>query len=181
MSIKEQVKELREQGKTYREIAKELGIAKSTVSYHCGVRGKPKPKKLCRCGKEKDHRSKICRDCSNEYRAKLSNITIDSTIGDKTYTNHKYAKYGYIRWHARKTYLALGINSCENCGYSKHIEVSHIKGVASFPPETTIRQVNTIENLIGLCPNCHWEFDHDNLTLEQIKSSRQDSNLNCAF
>jgi hypothetical protein len=20
--------------------------------------------------------------------------------------------------------------------------------------------VNSLDNLVGLCPNCHWEFDH---------------------
>lgn len=179
MSTKEKILELKSQGKKNIEIANILGVSKSTVSFHCGE--KAKPKKPCRCGKGKDHRSKICSDCSKEYRSKLSNITIDSTIGDKIYTKHKYAKYSYVRWHARKICLGLGKKICENCGYSKHVEVSHIKQISSYPPETTIREINIPENLIVLCPNCHWEFDHGDLTLEQIKSSRQDLNLNCAF
>jgi hypothetical protein len=25
--------------------------------------------------------------------------------------------------------------------------------------------VNSLDNLVGLCPNCHWEFDHGLLQL----------------
>jgi predicted HNH restriction endonuclease len=25
--------------------------------------------------------------------------------------------------------------------------------------------VNALDNLVGLCPNCHWEFDHGLLQL----------------
>jgi 5-methylcytosine-specific restriction endonuclease McrA len=40
--MKEQILLLRSNGKTYNEIVKELGCAKSTVSYHCGQNQKQK-------------------------------------------------------------------------------------------------------------------------------------------
>lgn len=54
---------------------------------------------------------------------------------------------------------------CEICGYDKHIEVAHIKAVSEFDDDVTIREINSIGNLIGLCPNHHWEYDHGILKL----------------
>ena len=44
---------------------------------------------------------------------------------------------------------------CKNCGYSKHVEVCHIKSVSSFIGEATLLDINHENNLIYLCPNCH--------------------------
>ena len=54
---------------------------------------------------------------------------------------------------------------CEICGYDKHVEVAHRKAVSDFDDDTTIRDINSIGNLIGLCPNHHWEYDHGILEL----------------
>lgn len=51
-------------------------------------------------------------------------------------------------------------DSCEVCGYDKHVEVAHIVDIASFPDDATIREINSAENVRGLCPNHHWEFDN---------------------
>jgi hypothetical protein len=49
---------------------------------------------------------------------------------------------------------------CHFCGYDKHYEVSHKKSVSSFSDDTNVSEINHISNLIALCRNCHWEFDH---------------------
>lgn len=49
---------------------------------------------------------------------------------------------------------------CEKCGYDKHIEVCHKRPIKEFDDTHTIKEINDINNLIGLCPNCHWEMDH---------------------
>lgn len=54
---------------------------------------------------------------------------------------------------------------CRVCGYDKYIEACHIKSVASFPDNATVGEINDPLNLIGLCPNCHWEYDHNLLDL----------------
>lgn len=54
---------------------------------------------------------------------------------------------------------------CLICGYDKHVEVAHIKAVAEFDDNATIGEINSINNLIGLCPNHHWEFDNKLLKL----------------
>lgn len=39
--------------------------------------------------------------------------------------------------------------------YDKHIEIAHIKSVAEFDDSVTIAEINSIDNLIALCPNHH--------------------------
>lgn len=54
---------------------------------------------------------------------------------------------------------------CAVCGYDKHVEIAHIKAVSEFDENSTIASINTLENLIALCPNHHWEFDNNLLRL----------------
>lgn len=61
---------------------------------------------------------------------------------------------------------------CYNCGYSRHAECCHIKPVGGFPEGTQISEINRLDNLILLCPNCHWEFDNNILNIETIKRSK---------
>ena len=65
-----------------------------------------------------------------------------------------------LRQRARKLLIELGRTSCECCGYDKHFEAAHIKPIGSFPLDTPISDINSLENLVSLCPNCHWEFDN---------------------
>ncbi len=175
-STKEKVLELKSQGFSNTKICEILNITKSTVSFHCG--SKRGPKKVCKCGNAKDSRSTLCSDCRKKFRDERPNLSLDSTIGDKQYTKHKYSKYSYIRWHARKTQLDAGFDKCANCGYDKHVEVAHIKAISSFPETATIREVNDSSNLISLCPNCHWELDYGDLTIESIIGATQQRSEN---
>ena len=46
------------------------------------------------------------------------------------------------------------------CGYTNHIEIAHIKAVSDFDDNILISEINNPDNLIGLCPNHHWEYDN---------------------
>ena len=66
-----------------------------------------------------------------------------------------------IRKHAQYVYgKNQGVKTCKVCGYGKHIQVCHIKSVSSFSDDTLIIEINSKDNLVGLCPNHHWEYDH---------------------
>jgi len=85
-------------------------------------------------------------------------------LGDTYYVQGSQNKYTYARMHARKVAKKLNwINSCENCGFDRVVQVCHIKPIASFPPETPLNIVNHRDNIKILCPNCHWLFDHGEL------------------
>lgn len=78
-----------------------------------------------------------------------------------------YYKFrGVIRKHAHYVFTSKnGEKKCKICGYEKHVEVCHIKSVSSFGDNDLITEINSFDNLIGLCPNHHWEFDNGYIKL----------------
>lgn len=115
-------------------------------------------KETCpQCNKKCATKVGVCHTCrqqnSYEEYSKL-------TLGDKTYDKHKYAKYAYVRYYAKRKAIELGWTKCVKCGYDKHFEVAHIRAISDFPPETLLIDINSESNLKPLCPNCHWEFDN---------------------
>lgn len=83
------------------------------------------------------------------------------TLKDAIYKYcHKSSAFALVRSRARALFIKLQINSCQKCGYDKHIEACHIKPINEFLEDTMLSEINSIENLIPLCPNCHWEFDN---------------------
>ena len=91
----------------------------------------------------------------------------NKTKGDLfTYRKNWQSARGSIQKDARKTYFYNNQHpKCAICGYTKHVEVAHIKAVSEFSNETPISTINSITNLIGLCPNHHWEYDNGMLKL----------------
>lgn len=130
----------------------------------------PAVKVFCACGKKIHKSTTRCNSC---VKAGSKEKWSSTTIGDKTYDDHKYAKYSYIRWSAKSIAKENNMTTCKNCGYNKHVEICHIKAIHTYPSDTLISEVNDIKNLIALCPNCHWEFDHGDLTLEQINGAAE--------
>jgi len=119
------------------------------------------------CGTElkreswKDSRRTVCDSC-NPSNVDWESVTYADIRGVRA-----YQKNSRIRGLARKTFLLHNISPiCFNCGYSKHIEVCHIKPISSFHSNTKVSEINDIHNLVGLCPNCHWEFDNGILHLD---------------
>lgn len=104
----------------------------------------------------------------NQFRKKPRDITktrkyqqdkILNTTLEEFCKNYKGpVKYSQVRDMARKV-MKLEPKICQNCGYDKHVEICHIKAVATFPPTALVKEVNDKTNLLILCPNCHWEFD----------------------
>jgi hypothetical protein len=83
----------------------------------------------------------------------------------------KYQISAQVRQRARYTYRnSERPKYCVNCGYNKHYEVCHIRAINDFPLDATIATVNDLSNLVALCPNCHWEFDHNLLTIDEIRA-----------
>jgi len=99
-----------------------------------------------------------------EQAQRLPGVVSATYIGDRTKGDLRKAQVKYsnnITAHARKIYAKSGkAIICAICGYDKHTDICHVKRIASFSDETLIREINAIENLVTLCPNHHWEFDH---------------------
>ncbi len=125
----------------------------------------------------KKSRSKTCKSCTNLIRSNvtycrdcfeliLSKNLDHTTLGDAmSRTRQDGGKYSKIRARARKLMKDV-LGTCSNCGYDKHTEVCHIRPIKSFPLETPISEINSRDNLICLCPNCHWELDKGLLKLD---------------
>lgn len=54
---------------------------------------------------------------------------------------------------------------CIACGYDKTYQVAHIKAVSEFNDTALISEINDVDNLSALCPNHHWEYDHNLLSI----------------
>ncbi|GAB3876965.1 hypothetical protein GCM10028824_35850 [Hymenobacter segetis] len=50
--------------------------------------------------------------------------------------------------------------TCQAYGYDKHVEYCHIQPISAFPDSVMVQEVSGPENILVLCPNCHWEYDH---------------------
>lgn len=104
------------------------------------------------------------------------NIATESLLWNKTKgelfehrKNWQSARSG-IQKLARETFFENNKNpKCAICGYSNHVEVAHIKAVSEFEDTATVREINSMDNLIGLCPNHHWEYDHGILTKNNLR------------
>lgn len=118
----------------------------------------------CYCGEPKSKRSDNCQNCK---WAEFSQKTLGEVL---IITGPKFQRYHNIRKIACK-FIQQNNTCCIRCGYSKHFEACHIKAISSFSLDTKIALINSPDNLIALCRNCHWELDNGHTTIEQIKSS----------
>ena len=143
--MKQEMMQLRKEGKSYAKIAKILGCSQGSVENHCKNRigyclecgAKPVPGSFCnsQCFANWDYKKYIC-----EWKEGKKD-------GNKAGGEHVSA---YVRRYLFKKYD----NKCCRCTWTEinpytkliPLEVNHIDGHSS----------NTIEeNLELLCPNCH--------------------------
>lgn len=123
---------------------------------------RPRTKKCKKCKKAILSKLTYCDVC---YKVKhyISDKTLAEAVSRKKYNDAN--RYSSIRGNARNVYAANNLpRQCKCCGYKKHIEICHKKDISSFPPETLISEINSIENLVALCRNHHWELDHNELS-----------------
>lgn len=90
-----------------------------------------------------------------------------TTKGELLASRANYQSYrSSIRKLAEEVYRKSGKGfECAICGYDKHVEIAHIKAVSDFDDSALISEINSKDNLIALCPNHHWEYDHGLLKL----------------
>lgn len=101
--------------------------------------------------------------CKEHYLIWLKNREAkDMTLKEAIYEkHHRSSAFALIRTRARALAKKLGLVKCVKCGYDKHVEIAHIKPISSFSEEVLVSIINSKENLMPLCPNCHWEYDHN--------------------
>lgn len=140
------------------------------TAYNNRAQSKRKRVNTCQECKTPIHRNRTyCRTCWQQKRIAQMNHTLSDTTLITEYGQRTYQRNARIRDWARRIYANSGRPYvCVNCGYDKHVEVCHIQAIKSFPEETPLNIVNSLENLVALCPNCHWEFDNGLLQANAI-------------
>lgn len=61
---------------------------------------------------------------------------------------------------ARSWLKEITLLPCAKCGYDLHVELAHIRAVSDFSDDELLSEVNSSDNVVQLCQNCHWEFDN---------------------
>lgn len=70
------------------------------------------------------------------------------------------AKYNNVRAWARRVMERHGpIKVCSMCDFDIVVEVCHIKPIKDFPETALMSEVNSLDNLVYLCPNHHAMYD----------------------
>lgn len=110
-------------------------------------------------------KSKILERCSMlgmEPQVQTISPILLKTKGELLSERKNYQSYrSTVRKLAEKTYKDSSKElKCAVCKYDKHVEIAHIKPVSDFDDSSTIAEINSIDNLIALCPNHHWEYDN---------------------
>lgn len=78
-----------------------------------------------------------------------------------------------IRKHARYQLELQSIpEACVVCSYDTYVECCHLKPICEFPDTALLSDVNSVGNLVFLCPNHHKEFDTGTLTYHEIVAAR---------
>lgn len=104
-----------------------------------------------------------CKSCKYTRQIMRSQ---DQTIEQVRELFGAYEGHAKIRSWARTLFKKSGLPKvCKHCGYSLHVEIAHIIPVGDFDKSTPVNEVNRIDNLVPLCRNHHWEFDHGHLKL----------------
>lgn len=125
------------------------------------------PEGICSlCSDRIPKKDKTCKNCRESYYG--SDRAKTWTIGQMRELFNLSEFHGRVRYYNRAWNSNKFESFCMNCGYDKHTELCHIKPVAEFKEDDLLINVNSGENNLALCPNCHWEFDHLDLTIEKI-------------
>lgn len=98
---------------------------------------------------------------------KINTKTLEELLLNTKGKNNRHTIGGFIRREAR--YL-LPISKCKLCDFT-FTQVCHIKSIWSFPLNTTVAEINNLNNLIRLCPNHHYLLDNNFLAFDENGNS----------
>jgi 5-methylcytosine-specific restriction endonuclease McrA len=132
-----------------------------------------KNKKPCpSCGKTAIFKeSNSCRACAHGNRmGAFKESTLESMEASLAVRGkHPSWLHVQVRNSARTQHKDLTRGACACCGYSKHVEICHVKPISRHSKQATLGEINDRTNVVALCRNCHWEFDTGLITTEQLK------------
>lgn len=145
---------------------------------------KPKVKNCNICGKEFSIAGRRrCQECRDAGKLRISQsfhgqkrtqynpdfyklLTIaDYKNRPSNVSKHPLWAHNNIRNFCRSWNKHMQSMPCKRCNYALHVELAHIRPISDFPETATLGEVNAPDNVVPLCPNCHWEFDKKLFTI----------------
>lgn len=163
-------------GKEFNKIPSEIKKSKHNYCSHsCAAKSTNKlrtsnPKTICSCGNRKDRKAKFCQKCKNlnEFE-RVQNSEISKYI----LKGNARIKYSPIRKWAKIASNFYNLSKeCSICSFSIHTEVCHIKPISSFSENQLMKEVNSKENLIRLCPNHHYMLDKGLISPAEVRTRK---------
>lgn len=105
--------------------------------------------------------------CLQEYRSAGVTPVASMTKGELIRSRSNWQSWrSTIQKMARSVYEnSDNPKRCIVCGYDKTYQVAHIKAVSEFNDTDLVSEINNADNLSALCPNHHWEYDHNLLSI----------------
>lgn len=132
-------------------------------------RWRKKTQNFCKCGKKILPESSQCVNCA--HSSKIAGKTTTIGVFRKKLSvkgKHPSWMHSHVRTLCRSWNKHLLKYNCQKCNYFLHIELCHIRPISDFEDNFTLGEVNREDNILVLCRNCHWEFDHKHLLLQSI-------------
>lgn len=103
-----------------------------------------------------------CKTCFQNNKNDYSKITLQEL---KQICGSRNSYSTTLRYNARKILANAGLLSkCFFCPYKTKVHAHHIRPVSTFPLTSALNEVNNLNNLIGVCPNCHTDI-HEGVLL----------------
>jgi len=151
-----------------RDVRRKRFCNRSCAAFFHHGRPEPAPRLCQTCGEVIVQGSRLRKYCADHPRGRMPRVSIGTrTKGNlfATRPNWQSARNA-IRNHAKTVFAKSGLPlRCYVCNYDYHVQIAHKVPVSNFPKSAPLSQVNAIDNLVALCPNHHWEYDHGKLTL----------------
>lgn len=172
----EKIIELRNQGKTYKEISNELNCALSTVSYHC---------KLNKLGGNNDRLTEADKIDLQKLYDEIGNLkkvakikghafeTVQKYVIKKHRTRKVSKSEAVIEWRKRTKLKLVEYKGgkCQICDYNKSLNALHFHHLDPNEKDFSIsgkslsfeKLKSEVDKCILVCSNCHSEI-HEGIT-----------------
>lgn len=120
----------------------------------------------CQCGQQKYYRALVCAKCKS-LNARISRR--EKTLDELLTHGPSRTKWTQVRRDANQFMVERDVpRKCYVCGFNIYVECCHIKPIVDFSMSTQLKEVNSLENLIYLCPNHHVMMDKGLIDLTQV-------------
>lgn len=116
-------------------------------------------------------RRKYCISCKPGYRARGLEWERTTKADLAPGTANQFG-YPQIRQHARRVLSRQAPRECVLCLYSLHVDCCHVVPIRDYPDTATVAEMNAVDNLVFMCKNHHWEYDHEHLTRSDVLTAR---------